>query len=222
MRDQRSPVFGFTPQNRIAPCHYTQAFAFESILPTRNIRLAPAHSSIWVRNLREVTSFLIIIDRVFRALLSTGFRGSACWSTRSLPTPHYPCPFGTRACKSLIPLVIPDDGSSVPSYSYIACSILSRTVGIESGRNFPLALGISTRFVGCRFPPFQLLTRITLCSGVLIISLSIPAVALPLLVWVIRRTDNNRQEWLLCINFCKFLKCAEVTDGKSRQWWPCL
>lgn len=61
----------------------------------------------------------------------------------------------------------------------IACSILSRTVGMPSGRFLPLVLGISTLRVGLGFPPFQLFTRITLASGVLTISLSMPAVALP-------------------------------------------
>ena len=54
------------------------------------------------KNRREVTSFLIVIVGVFRAVLSTGFRGSACWSTRSLPTPHYPCPFGTPSVSALL------------------------------------------------------------------------------------------------------------------------
>ena len=45
----------------------------------------------------------------------------------------------------------------------LACSILSRTVGIPSGRFLPLGFGISTLRVGLRFPPFQLFTRITRC-----------------------------------------------------------
>lgn len=65
-------------------------------------------------------------------------------------------------------------------------------VGIPSGRFLPFGFGISTLRVGLRFLPFQLFTRITLCSGVLMICQSMPAVDLPVLVWVIRRTDNSR------------------------------
>lgn len=89
-------------------------------------------------------------------------------------------------------------GSNTASHSgsseflIIACSIRSRMLGIPSGRFLPFFLGISTRLVGLQFPPFHELTSFTLCSGVLTISLSIPAVALPRLVWVIRRTDNSR------------------------------
>ena len=85
-------IFQITVIPSAYPHHYSEAFAFESIFPTRRIRLAPALTSR-SENERAVTSFLIVMVRVFRAILSTGVRGSACWSTRNLPTPHYPCPF---------------------------------------------------------------------------------------------------------------------------------
>jgi hypothetical protein len=48
-------------------------------------------------------------------MLSTGFKGSACWSIVNLPTP-YPLPFGSSVF-SLISLVMDNDGSTTSSRS---------------------------------------------------------------------------------------------------------
>ena len=125
------------------PRHYSRAFAFDSILPIRRIRLAPTPG---LRPPREQAVGYFVPDDNWLNQTSDAFHRVCCgynWSTNNLPVTSILCLLAPACSCSLISLVGNNDGSDTSLLSLLmgSCS-MGTGLGFQWSHLFPPLYGL--------------------------------------------------------------------------------